>query len=239
MLAQQHVTPHRWGNQCCPLHPRGAGSSLGAKRALAGRSASGAVTGSTGAYSGPVGRGCHRCGVRILPRCSERWERLPGPGCLGRSARTIDRASRKRVPGPEAPGLDRDCLHAGIAGLAPVLAEMALTRELTAGERALSAGLVARLLVQERTETALYDIGLAGDVVALQLVAPGSEANALPRISDLRTPAGWSSALSVELGTEHPMSDVIMGTAGVMMTALWVGDHLEIAETGGVEPQSG
>lgn len=137
------------------------------------------------------------------------------------------------VPGPEEPGVDRDCLYAGIAGLAPVLAEFALTRELSARERALSAGIVSRLVAQERTETALYDIGLAGDVVALRLLAPGSEASALQRISDLRTPAGWASALSSEMGTDHPMSDVIMGTAGVMMTALWVGNHLEIAETGG------
>lgn len=136
------------------------------------------------------------------------------------------------VPGLDVPAADRDCLYAGIAGLAPVLAEVALTRELTAPELALSAGIVARLVAQERTETALYDSGLAGDVVALRLLAPGSEAPALQRISDLRTPAGWASALSSDLGTEQPLSDVIMGTAGVVMTALWVGGPLENAETG-------
>ena len=43
------------------------------------------------------------------------------------------------------PGSDRDTLYAGIAGLAPVLAEIGRYRPLTDTERALADGIVARL----------------------------------------------------------------------------------------------
>jgi hypothetical protein len=46
---------------------------------------------------------------------------------------------------PGEPGEDRDSLYAGIAGLAPVLAEIRQYRALTGAEEALAAGIVARL----------------------------------------------------------------------------------------------
>lgn len=75
---------------------------------------------------------------------------------------------------PGGPAGDRDSLYAGIAGLAPVLAEVERHRALTDAERSLAAGIVNRLSAGAavRAEPSLSD-GLAGDVVALRLLAPG------------------------------------------------------------------
>ncbi|MFG2347837.1 lanthionine synthetase, partial [Streptomyces phaeochromogenes] len=119
--------------------------------------------------------------------------------------------------GPEtvSPPQDRDSLYAGIAGLAPVLAEIAQYRELSAREAALATGIVTRLSAQagQRTEPSLYD-GLAGDATALRLLAPGEEAVALRRLTALATGDGWKTTLDFEPGSDAPLTDVIMGTAG-------------------------
>ena len=123
-----------------------------------------------------------------------------------------------------APAPDRDSLYAGIAGLAPVLAEIGRCRPLTDTERALADGIVARLtaLVPTTVEACLYD-GLAGYATALRQLAPGTEQAVLRRLDDLATPDGWES--TVDLGEEtpgRPLTDVVMGTAGVVMTATWL-----------------
>jgi hypothetical protein len=144
------------------------------------------------------------------------------------------------VVSPEDPSVgpagDRDSLYAGIAGLAPVLAEVGAHRALSDAERALAAGIVARLsgMASVRTEPSLYD-GLAGDVTALKLLAPGREQVALRRLAELRTPAGWDTTLDVESGFSGPFTDLVMGTAGVVLAAAWAGgDHAaEIMSAGG------
>ena len=127
---------------------------------------------------------------------------------------------------PPAPTEDRDSLYAGIAGLAPVLAEIGLHRALTGAEESLAAGIVARLSAAAavRTFPSLFE-GLGGDLMALRLLAPGRERVAGARLAELRTPAGWDS----------PDNDVIGGTAGVLLAAAWAGgDHAaEIMSTGG------
>lgn len=140
--------------------------------------------------------------------------------------------------GPEtvSPPQDRDSLYSGIAGLAPVLAEIAQYRELSAREAALATGIVTRLSAQagQRTEPSLYD-GLAGDATALRLLAPGEEAVALRRLAALATGDGWKTTLDFEPGSDAPLTDVIMGTAGVVMTAVWAKSEFAeaIATTGG------
>lgn len=137
---------------------------------------------------------------------------------------------------PAGPGPDRDSLYAGIAGLAPVLAEIRQYRALTDAEQSLAAGIVARLLAMApaRTEPSLY-AGLAGDVTALRLLAPGSEQAALARLAELATPPGWPTTLELEPGSVAPVTDLIQGTAGVVLTAVWAGGPGAhgIAETGG------
>ncbi|WP_241826788.1 lanthionine synthetase LanC family protein [Streptomyces graminilatus] len=135
------------------------------------------------------------------------------------------------------PAKDRDCLYAGIAGLAPVLAEIARQRELTARERSLAAGIVTRLsaAAKDRTEPSLYD-GLAGDATALRLLAPGTESVALRRLAELAAPGGWRTTLCFEAGSDAPLNDIIMGTAGVVLTAVWAGgEYAEAIATTGCE----
>lgn len=135
-----------------------------------------------------------------------------------------------------APANDRDTLYAGIAGLAPVLAEISRYREPGERERALATGIVSRLSAQAavRTEPSLYD-GLAGDAVALRLLAPGSESVALRRLAELATRDGWKTTVEFEPGSDAPLNDIIMGAAGVVLTAVWAGgEYAEaIATTGG------
>ena len=137
---------------------------------------------------------------------------------------------------PAAPASDRDCLYDGIAGLAPVLAEIAEHRELDAREQELASSIATRLLAQTggRVEPSLY-IGVAGDAVALRLLAPGSESVALHRLVELMTPMGWHSTWGHEVGADAPLTDIIGGTAGIMLTAIWAGGATAaaIAETGG------
>src|SRR4051794_9760205 len=77
---------------------------------------------------------------------------------------------------PDQPAWDRDSLYSGIAGLAPLLAEVRQHRPLTAAEGDLAARVVDRLraAATDRVEPSLYD-GLAGDATALRLLAPGAE----------------------------------------------------------------
>ncbi|MDP9240886.1 MAG: lanthionine synthetase [Actinomycetota bacterium] len=125
---------------------------------------------------------------------------------------------------PTGPADDRDSLYSGIAGLAPVLAEIGQARALSEVEEALAAGIVARLsaAARVRTEPSLY-FGLAGDATALRLLAPGSEQVALQRLADLMTPAGWDTTEELEPGSTSPVTDLVLGTAGVVLAAVWVG----------------
>jgi hypothetical protein len=125
---------------------------------------------------------------------------------------------------PAGPGPDRDSLYGGIAGLAPVLAEIRQYRALTSAEESLAAGIVARLLVMvpTRTEPSLY-VGLAGDVTALKLLAPGREQAALARLAELTTAQGWPTTLGIEPGSVAPVTDLIQGSAGIVLAAVWAG----------------
>ncbi|MEV4534501.1 lanthionine synthetase LanC family protein [Asanoa sp. NPDC049518] len=121
---------------------------------------------------------------------------------------------------PPKPAGDRDSLYAGIAGLASVLAELSRHRALDDAETALVAGVVDRLGgLSDSSDPSLYD-GLAGYVMALRLLAPGQERFAMVRLAELRTPAGWEPAPGRSTG---PLSDVVSGSAGVVLTAAWAG----------------
>ena len=137
---------------------------------------------------------------------------------------------------PVAPGEDRDSFYIGIGGLAPALAEIRRHRALTDEELALEHGIVQRLSTQavHRTEPSLYD-GLAGDAVALRLLDPGSETVALERLVELMTPAGWNSRVPVDGGAKIPQNDLVGGTAGIVLAAVWAGgqEARTIATTGG------
>ena len=134
------------------------------------------------------------------------------------------------------PAYDRDSLYCGIAGLAPVLAEIAQHRRLTDEEQDLATAIVARLaaLAGDREEPSLYD-GLAGHLTALALLAPGSPAVAERRLYELMTEDGWRTTLEILPGSDAPLTDIIMGSAGIVLAAVWAGgEHAgAIATTGG------
>jgi len=134
---------------------------------------------------------------------------------------------------PPAPPEDRDSLYAGVAGLAPLLVEIGLCRELTDTERALSAAIVDRLSAQAPTgvEPSLGD-GLGASVTALRLLAPGREQVALRRLAALRTPAGWDTTFDFGEDRHGPLTDLLLGNAGVVLAAGWAG-ATEIMAAGG------
>jgi hypothetical protein len=136
---------------------------------------------------------------------------------------------------PAGPGADRDSVYAGIGGLAPVLAEIGQYRTLTGAEQALASGIVARLCaaVPSQVDPSLYD-GLGGDVMALRLLAPGREQGALARLAELMTPLGWNTTMEIVPGSTAPVTDLVLGGAGVVLAAVWAGgEHARgIAGTG-------
>jgi hypothetical protein len=125
---------------------------------------------------------------------------------------------------PHGPATDRDCLYAGVAGLAPALAEIAVNRQLSLAEQALAAGIIQRLsrTAPTRVEPCLYD-GLGGDVTALRLLAPGRQTPVLHRLAELATPRGWPTTQDLEPRSDRPVNDVVLGTAGVVLAAVWAG----------------
>jgi hypothetical protein len=137
---------------------------------------------------------------------------------------------------PTAPAADRDSLYTGIAGLAPVLAEIRQSRALSDTEQHLANAVVARLSAEARTRTeaSLYD-GLAGDATALAMLDPGAEAEPMQRLAGLMTPAGWRTTSDWLPGSDAPLTDIIAGSAGVVLAATWAGgEHAaEIAAGGG------
>ncbi|GAB3840660.1 glycoside hydrolase family protein [Dactylosporangium cerinum] len=132
----------------------------------------------------------------------------------------------------QEPGKFRDSFYEGIAGLAPVLAELRRHRPWTPAETALADAIVERLSTTDRDEPSLYD-GLAGDATALRLLAPGREVAVLARLAQLSTPGGWETTLRQD--SRDPASDVVMGSAGIMLLAAWAGGPhaAEIMTTGG------
>lgn len=116
-----------------------------------------------------------------------------------------------------------DGLHSGIAGLALALAEVRLNRDWTPEEQRLADGIVAGLSTRTATrEDASYFGGLASDAIGLRVLSPGSEDGAIRRMLDTATPDGW---LSPEFeGDARRVTDVVMGNAGVALTAIWA-DH--------------
>lgn len=119
---------------------------------------------------------------------------------------------------------DRDGMHSGLGGLAHVLAEIKLSRPWTADEQALAEAIAERIRagIPERTNYTFFD-GLVSDIgVLTALGLPGSAA-AVERLQDLAEPDGWSQAFVVPPGylPGARINDMTLGTAGVLLGAIW------------------
>ncbi len=119
----------------------------------------------------------------------------------------------ERVEGDDPAPLpvERDMLYCGIAGLAPVLVEIGLRRDLTPAEETLRGCVVDRLQRESATTAAagLY-LGAAGHAWAI--AALGGDAGAtLDHLAATVGPRGWPDA-----EFDHN-NDVIGGTAGIVM----------------------
>ena len=127
-------------------------------------------------------------------------------------------------PAQAEPGEHPYGMHSGIGGLAHVLSEVGLTRELSSQELLLADGIAETLVhrIAEETEYDYFD-GLTSTLgVLTALGAPGSEL-AVARLTELATPDGWQPSW---LGPpravpEGRCNDVTLGTAAVLLGAVW------------------
>jgi hypothetical protein len=115
-------------------------------------------------------------------------------------------------------------MHSGAGGLAHLMAEIRLTRELTADEERLAEG-IAETLVRRIADETEYDYfnGLTSTVgILAALDAPGADL-AVARLRELATPDGWPASW-VGPPRAKPGStcnDVTLGNASVLIGALW------------------
>jgi hypothetical protein len=139
---------------------------------------------------------------------------------------------------PEAAGGDkpeeyRDGMHSGIGGLAHALAEIKLTRPWTVAEQELAAAIAEgiRRIIPTQTSITYFD-GLVSSIgVLTALGEPGSDA-AVERLAGIATDDGWPESF-LEPPKYLPNAvgnDATLGTAAVLMGALWAGRQGEKAD---------
>ncbi len=134
------------------------------------------------------------------------------------------------VTTPEAtePSWDRDGLHSGVGGLAHVLAEIRSVRPLTAEEQRLGDGIAERLrgAIPAQTDCTYFDglVSSLGALIALQ--APGAD-EAVARLATLAAPGGWPQSVvgAPRYLPDAHVQDLVLGTAGVLLGALWARRH--------------
>ena len=127
-------------------------------------------------------------------------------------------------PGQAEPGEYPYGMHSGVGGLAHVMSEIRLTRDLTSEETALGADIAGTLVrrVPEATEYDYFD-GLVSTVgVLTALDAPGADL-AVARLIALATSDGWPTSWlePPRAVPEGRCNDATLGTASVLLGALW------------------
>ena len=135
---------------------------------------------------------------------------------------------RTAEPEPEPSPYERDMLYCGIAGLGPLLAEVALHRALDQREERLRSAVHQRLSTEAMTtpDLSLY-IGATGYAYALALLG-GDPSAALARVASQVGEHGWPSEEFAYV------NDVIGGSAGIVMTGSLLGGAggREVVEAG-------
>ena len=124
---------------------------------------------------------------------------------------------------PDVPE-DRDGMHAGIGGLAHVLTEIQLSRPWSAEEHTLADGIALRIQagIADRTDCTFFD-GLVSDIGVLTALDPQGTVEAVERLQELAEPDGWPQSFAVPPSylPDARVNDMTLGTAGVLLGALW------------------
>jgi hypothetical protein len=132
------------------------------------------------------------------------------------------------APGVDEPAWDRDGLHSGTGGLAHVLVEIRSGRPLTSEEQRLGDAIAerARRMTPGLVDCTYFDGLVSAIGVLIALEEPGAEA-AVARLADLATPEGWPQTVATEPGylPGAHIHDLTLGTAGVLLGALWARRH--------------
>jgi lanthionine synthetase-like protein len=124
----------------------------------------------------------------------------------------------------EVPEQRDNGMHSGLGGLAHALAEIKLSRPWTPEEQTLADAMAEqiRAAIAEDTNCTFFD-GLVGHIgVLTSLGVPGAAA-AVERLLELAEPDGWPSSF-VDPDRYLPgarINDMTLGTAGVLLGALW------------------
>jgi len=121
-----------------------------------------------------------------------------------------------------SPPEDRDCLYDGVAGLAPALAEVRLSRPWDETEQVLADGVASRLLDPSTTTDCSLYVGLAGSLTAVTLLDASRSEALLTPLGDASTDVGWPSPVFGD--PSRPVNDVVLGNAGVVMACGWLDD---------------
>jgi hypothetical protein len=119
----------------------------------------------------------------------------------------------------------RDGMHSGVGGLAHVLAEIRLARPWTTDEKSLADAIADRVRggIGDQSDCTYFDglVSALGVLGALEV--PGTE-TALARLAALATPDGWPQAAPgpPRFLPGARINDITLGTAGVLLSALWL-----------------
>ncbi|MFI7066191.1 lanthionine synthetase LanC family protein [Kribbella sp. NPDC050124] len=130
---------------------------------------------------------------------------------------------------PEAAGGDkpqeyREGMYSGVGGLAHALAEIKLTRPWTEAEAGLAAGIADRIHATIPAEQSItcFD-GLVSAIGVLTALGEPVSRPALDRIAELATDHGWPESFlaAPKYLPGAVANDATLGTAAVLMGALW------------------
>jgi hypothetical protein len=125
---------------------------------------------------------------------------------------------------PDEPPGDRDGMHSGIGGLAHALAEIRLLRPWTVEEHDLADGIADRVrrVIPAEEDCSLFDGLVAHLGVLTALDAPGAT-TAVTRLMAVARPEGWQLPAGDDgrIGAAACSNDLTLGTAGVLLGALW------------------
>jgi lantibiotic modifying enzyme len=133
-------------------------------------------------------------------------------------------------PADTEPPWDRDGMHSGVGGLAHVLAEIRLARDWTDAESQLAESIAGRLrAATPESQDVTYFDGLSSMIGSLVALGAGSDgvSSAVDRLLMLATPDGWPQTTigAPRYGAGARVNDLTLGTAGVLVAALWARRH--------------